>query len=296
MARSEAPLAGIDRVAIVGTGLLGGSLGLGLRALGYRGAILGVGRRPETLKTARDAGCVTETTTDLRQAVIASGLVVMATPLGHFVSLLEQIAACNHRDLIITDVGSTKGEVCAHARRLLSVPGRFIGSHPMAGGERHGPEFARADLFNGKPCIVTPADGADFNALNMVESMWSALGMKTVRMTPEEHDQAVAKISHLPHAVAALLVQLAKRGGAMRVASTGFADTTRVASGDAEVWTDIFLTNRAALSSALDELAKDVTRLRDLLQREDMAAVRALLDAGKGGRDELIETWRHGED
>lgn len=296
MASSDGLLSGIDRVAVVGTGLLGGSIGMGLRAAGYRGVIVGVGRRAATLEQARAMGCIDEATTDLRKAVIASGLVILATPLGQFVTLLEQIAAYDHRDLIITDVGSTKGEVCAHARRLLSVPARFVGSHPMAGGEKHGPQFARPDLFRGKPCIVTPADGADPHVLNVIDSMWTALGMRTLRMTPEEHDKAVARVSHVPHAAAALLVQLAQRNAAQRVASTGFADTTRVASGDVEIWTDIFATNRAAISDVLDELQQEVTRLRGLLSAGDMKAVRELLESSKSARDRLIETWRGGED
>lgn len=296
MERSDGLLAGIDRVAIVGTGLLGGSIGLGLRAAGYRGGLIGVGRRIETLKAAQAAGCVDEVSTDLKQTASISGLIILATPLSYFAPMLEQIAGGVHRDLIISDVGSTKGEVCAHARRLLSLPGRFVGAHPMAGGEKHGPQFARADLFRGKPCIITPIEGTDPQALRTIESLWTALGMRLVRMTPEEHDRAVARVSHVPHAIASLLVHLARRGEAMRVASTGFADTTRVASGDPEVWTDIFTTNRAAISAVLDELSDEIDKLRDQLDAADGAAMRTMLDSGKRYRDEMIETWKNGED
>ncbi|MDP7349094.1 MAG: prephenate dehydrogenase/arogenate dehydrogenase family protein, partial [Phycisphaeraceae bacterium] len=195
-------------------------------------------------------------------------------------------------DATITDVGSTKQQVCAAASRLLADPGCFIGSHPMAGGEQHGPSAARADLFGEKPCIITPGENASETRLALVESLWQTLGMRTMRMSAADHDRTVAQISHLPHLAAVLLVELAARGGAMDVASTGFADTTRVASGDPGLWADIFETNRDAMVAAIDTLCDDLNGFKQLLAGKDTASLLELLERAKTARDQWMQSSR----
>ena len=279
----------VQQVTIVGTGLLGTSLGLGLRAAGFTGTIIGVGRRNSTVDRAKRLGCFDQGTTDLGPAVAGSQLVVLATPLGTFSQLLERLAPNEHPQMVITDVGSTKQSVCHQAQRILNEPARFVGSHPMAGGERHGPEFARPDLFAGKPCVVTPAPQTNPDALRLVWNLWDTLGMNLIEMTSAEHDQKAARISHLPHVAAVLLVSLAERSGAMQIASTGFRDTTRIASGEPTVWRDIFSANREDLLEVIDEFAQDLTVFRQRLARHEDVELLKWHQRAKQARDNWLQ-------
>lgn len=279
-----------DPIAILGTGLLGGSIGLGLRAAGCAGRIVGFGRTQQTLAKARELGCIDEGFTDLAAAVRGCKLVVLATPVRAIPPLMEQLADVLPPDAVVTDVGSTKREICAAARQHLQHPERFVGAHPMAGSELHGPAHARADLFRGRLCILTPAGtNAQAEAVARVESLWQALGMTLTVKSPEEHDEMVAVISHLPHAVAVMLVELADRQKAMSVAATGFRDTTRIASGDPQVWLDIFTTNRDAILAAIDRFSEELGRFRSAVERCDEPAIRTLLEHAKAARDAWVE-------
>lgn len=279
----------IQQITIIGTGLLGASCGLGLRAAGYGGRIVGVGRRLETVERAQKLGCVDEAATDLGAAVQASQLVVLATPLGTFAQLLVTLARFDHKDLVITDVGSTKQQVCTDAHRLLPAPARFVGSHPMAGGEQHGPEAATADLFQRKPCVITAGPDTDPRALQTVETLWTTLGMRLVHMPPDQHDREVARISHLPHALASLILKIAVDHGTLDLASTGFRDTTRVASGDPQVWRDIFATNRQAVLETIDTFIKESSEFRRVLAEGDDYRLFEILRHAKLVRDDWIK-------
>ncbi|MHC4996744.1 MAG: prephenate dehydrogenase [Planctomycetota bacterium] len=275
-----------QRVTIVGAGLLGGSVGLALRARGFKGQIAGVGRRQETLDTALAAGCIDSATLDLAEGVLGADLVVLATPVGSILTYLETIASHLAPDAIITDVGSTKRTIVETAQRLLPQPGRFVGSHPMAGGALHGPSAAHADLFDGKPVVLTPTDQTDPEALQAIEQLWASFGMIVRRIDPTEHDLTVARISHLPHAVAVLLVMLAREGESLSVASTGFAGITRVAAGDPEIWADIFLDNAEGLLGSLDEFDAFIGRFRQTIEQGDRAGlIETLAEAQKTRKD-----------
>lgn len=275
----------LHQVTIVGTGLLGVSLAMGLRAAGFSGRIVGVGRRRSTLERAEARGCLDQATMDLGPVIAASQLVVLATPLSTFTDLLGRIARHDHDDLVITDVGSTKAHVCTEAARLLPQPARFVGSHPMAGSEKAGPEAATAMLYAGKPCIITPQGDTDADALQRVRSIWGLLKMHIIEMSPDEHDRKVACISHLPHAVACLLVKLAQQDDALGLASTGFGDTTRVAAGDPKLWTDIFTTNRHHMIETLDALSVRIAELRRWLNDGPEDQLLAMLGECKDIRD-----------
>lgn len=274
-------------IAVVGTGLLGGSLGLGLRAAGYTGRLIGVGRRPQTLEKARARGCIDEGTCDLAQAAQASDLLILATPLGAFETVLRQLAPAQHEGLVVTDVGSVKGAVCQAAARWLPHPALFVGSHPMAGSERQGPEHAREDLFRGRPCIVVRGRASDA-AVATAEWLWRRLGARLLHMSAEEHDRKVACISHLPHATAAVLLQLASAEDAFEVASSGLADTTRVASGDPELWADIFLLNAASMLKSLESLQAQAERLKEWIAQGERARLVEMLRASKNRRDDWL--------
>lgn len=286
MASRDTPLPDVAQIAIVGTGLIGGSIGLGLKAAGYEGRIVGIGRKAAKLRRAKELGCIDQGATSAIPTLRKSQLVILATPISSFedwFSLL--VAECHHR-MVITDVGSTKQQICDAADKKLGMyRHRFVGSHPMAGSERKGPENAKADLFRGRPCILTPVKDTSVESLKTVEQLWTTLGMRIVKMTPREHDEAVARISHLPHAVAGTLVMLAERLGGTEVASTGFRDTTRVASGDPHLWLDIFTSNREAVVAAIDEFSAELAVFRNALAKKKDVRVLQLLNAAKQGRD-----------
>lgn len=293
MDRREDQLNRVRQVAIIGTGLLGGSIGLGLKQAGFKGKIVGLGRRMETLEKAMSRGCVDAiaSAADIGPAVSESQLVILCSPVATFGEWLAKIAEWFHPGLVVTDVGSTKQEVCRvaadHLGRSVS---RFVGSHPMAGGERGGPEHASAGLFRNRPCIVTPVAGTDADAIELVVRLWSRLGVRLLTMTPADHDWAVARISHLPHAAAVALVMTAGRESGMEVASTGFRDTTRVASGDPEVWRGVFATNREAIVQSIDAYQLELARLRQFIASGDDDGLRAALVQAKQTRDEWIKT------
>ncbi len=279
----------LNRVAIVGPGLLGGSAGLALRACGFAGVRVGVGRRASSLRRALACGAVDEVTRDVAGGVAEADLVLVCTPIGQIEPLLRVMAPALPEGVWITDVASTKVEVVRAASRILPRHARFVGSHPMAGSEKTGVEFARADLFERSLCLVTPKPGAPAANVRGIRSFWAALGARTTVLSPAKHDTLLARVSHLPHAVAAALVRLAIKDQAIDCAGPGFADTTRIASGDPGLWTDIFRTNRAAMLRSIDLLIAELRRFRGSLERDDAAALYRWLDESRDARDAWID-------
>ncbi|HOA75099.1 MAG TPA: prephenate dehydrogenase [Phycisphaerae bacterium] len=277
----------LDRIAIAGVGLLGGSIGHALRAAGFAGTRVGIGRRASSLEAAVACDAVDEVTLDVEAGVRGAGLVVLCTPLGQMEQMFRRIAPVLKPGTYVTDVGSTKAGVVRMAQRLLPPKVRFVGSHPMAGSEKTGVEFARADLFDRALCIVTPTARTPSAHVRWMRGFWESMGATTTVLDPRKHDVLLARVSHLPHAVATALVHLSK-DGAIDVAGPGFADATRIASGDPDMWTDILRTNRAAMIRSIDRLVAELNRLRSKLDRDDADALRQWLAAGKQVRDEWI--------
>jgi len=281
------PVTRFEHVTIIGVGLLGGSLALALKARDPQVRIAGVGRRRASLAEALEAGAIDSLHLDPAEPVGQSDLIVLATPVGAFTRHLQAIAPRLRPGALVTDVGSTKAMVVRQAHRILGRDGRFVGSHPMAGSERKGVAFARADLFAGARCILTPTRRTPPAVTRRIERMWRELGMTVRRMSPVAHDRAMARVSHLPHALAGLLM-MAPRSKDLDVAATGFRDTTRLAGGDPEVWRDVLLTNRKAMLGAIDELDERMMHLRDLLERADGPGVEAFLREAKRRRDSTV--------
>jgi len=278
----------LDRISIVGVGLLGGSVGLALQAAGFSGTRVGVGRRASSLDRALKADAVDETTRSITEGVTGAGLVVLCTPIGRFKPLLEQMAGALAPDTYVTDVASTKGYVVRLAHRILPKTVRFAGSHPMAGSEKTGVEFSRADLFERSLCLVTPISRTPKSTARWLRGFWESLGGHTLVLPPHRHDELLARVSHLPHAVATALVNLSARSAAIDLAGSGFADMTRIASGDPAMWTEIFGTNRSAMIKAVDQMLVELKRFRDRLDRDDERAILNWLDAAKTTRDGWI--------
>lgn len=280
----------IRRLAIVGVGLLGGSVAKAARAGRLAREIVGVGRDAGRLEAAARDGVLDRATTDLGAGVGAADFVVLAAPVGANVELLEWVWRAAARDAVVTDVGSTKRDIVRAAERLASTrPLAFVGSHPMAGSEQSGYAAARADLFRGATVLVTPTDATEPAALKGVSGFWEALGARVSALDPESHDRVVAAVSHLPHLVAFALVDAVARfqASALEVAGAGFRDTTRVAASEPRVWQEIFLANREALSASLATFRRALDELEALIAAGDAAAVEAALARIKACREAL---------
>jgi prephenate dehydrogenase len=263
------------RLAILGVGLLGGSIGLAVRSRLSGCKVAGYGHRRPALEAAIKMGAIDEAYEEPARAVREADCVILCTPVGRLTSLLNEIGPHLSPGTLVTDVGSTKRAVVSAAENTLPLGVHFVGSHPMAGSEKRGVEFAKADLFDKAVCITTPTPRTDPQALSLVESLWQTLGMRTTRLSPEEHDRILADVSHLPHVLAAALVEM-QEDAAFALCGKGFLDMTRIAGGDPGLWRDIFLDNR-------ENVRQSLARLRAILKAFDQ-----MLDTGTG---EQLEAW-----
>jgi prephenate dehydrogenase len=275
-----------DTVAVVGVGLVGGSIGLAMRERGLARSIIGVGRNEDRLCIAERRGAVTSTTTDLSAGVRRAELIVVCTPVDCVVDHVRLVSRWCDAGALITDAGSTKVSICRGIESQPIAGGVFVGSHPMAGSHRSGPEHARADLFEGSLTLVTPTEKTREEHTEQIELFWKSLGSDVVRTSPERHDQAVAAISHLPHLVASALSASTSRDD-LPLAGGGWRDTTRVAAGDAELWRQILADNRDHVLQSLDNFARVLTEFRDALAADNRTELTKLLEVGKRNRDSL---------
>lgn len=271
----------IERLTIVGVGLLGGSVARAVRSRGLAREIVGVGRRPERLAPALADGTLDRAVTDLADGLRGADVVLLALPVLAAERLLPAVWRSVSADALVTDVGSTKGRFARAADTLQTGRRvRFVGSHPLAGSELAGYAAARADLFERATVIVTPTEEVASGTVKEAVVFWESLGARASVLDPETHDRVVAAISHLPHLAAYALVETAAafEPGALDFAARGFRDTTRIAASDPEVWREIFLTNRDALRSSLGAYRAALDRLEALVEAEDDgAALRAAL-------------------
>ena len=270
----------IDRLAIVGVGLLGGSVAQAARAAKLARTIVGVGRDRQRMAPALHDGTLDDATTDLAAGVRGADVVVIAAPVLVLEHLLEAVWPSLDGDVVVTDVGSTKANIVRVAERLsATAPRAFVGSHPMAGSHRAGYAVARPDLFRDATVVVTPLETTDGRAVKRVTELWESLGARVVAMDPVAHDRAVAAISHLPHLVAMALVESVARDapGAFDVAGRGFKDTTRIAASDPQMWQEIFFANREALGTVLTAFRAALDDLVRLIDAGDADAVRAAI-------------------
>jgi prephenate dehydrogenase len=279
-----------NTVAIIGVGLIGGSIGLALRERKLASRIVGIGRRTSSLQAALSRGCVTEISTSISEGVRQADLVVVCTPVEKIADHVTEAAAHCASGTIMTDAGSTKAEIVAKAESGLAgkfpahVP--FVGSHPIAGSEKNGPEAASADLFDGRVVVITPTARTDPAATASIEQFWQALGARLIRMTPEEHDAIIARTSHLPHLVAsALAATTPSNGETLPLTGSGWADTTRIAAGDPELWRQILLANRGPTLNALADFETVLKAWRSALETANGPQLLALLQEGKLRRD-----------
>jgi prephenate dehydrogenase len=278
-----------DRVAIVGAGLLGASLGLALQRTAAARHVVGVGRRQSSVDKALANGSVHEGTLDLAAAVSEADLVVVATPANGVLHAMDAIRASCTTSAIVIDVASTKAAICTHARTLWAAPRRFVGCHPMAGSEKSGPEHADAALYENSVCLIENSPEVDGEARDRVLALWERVGARTVLIDPVQHDDLLAHTSHVPHIVAAAVASTAGREGAtLDVIGNGFRDVTRIAAGSPEMWCDISLTNAAAIRSGLVALKSELDRYLAAIDAKDAAMLLELFAAGRDARARVL--------
>jgi prephenate dehydrogenase len=272
----------------MGVGLLGGSIGLGLKSAGTDCKITGYGHRAATLQSALQIGAIDIAADNAAQAVAEADLVILCTPVGIFPSLIEHLRDKLRPGCILTDVGSTKRSIVRLAAEFLPSSVHFIGSHPMAGSEKRGVEYARADLFRNARCILTPTATTDQAVIDAVGGFWKILGMRLTILSPDYHDQLLADVSHLPHTLAAALVAM-QEDAALSLSGKGFLDTTRIAGGDGPLWRDILLDNADNMRASLARLRQTLSHLESLLEPSHGDELAQWLTAAAARREHWLQ-------
>jgi prephenate dehydrogenase len=283
----------IERLALIGTGLIGGSLSLALREQGAVGEVVGYSRRLDTRLAAQRLGLIDRPADSIAEAVAGADMVFLATPVTAMDAVLAELAGCLPEGALITDGGSVKGAVVERARAHLAPEqlARFVPGHPIAGRERSGPEAATAELYRDHRVILTPLPENAAEDVARVEAMWRAVGARIERLDVAHHDHVLAATSHLPHAAAfamvSALTRLAERYEVFRYAAGGFRDFTRIASSDPVMWRDICLDNRDEILGLMDHYCDELDRLRDLIAERDGEGLERYLTEAKDVRDAL---------
>lgn len=278
------------RIVICGVGLIGGSFALALKKAGLVQTVVGVGRSAATLEEARSLGLIDEIATDWAVALKGADLLLLAMPVGQMDSVMKAAAPHLEPQTLVTDAGSTKGDVFAAVyenlqHRLATV----VPAHPIAGAEKSGPTAAFADLYQGKRVVLTPLPESDPAAVARVRAAWEACGARISEMHPQDHDRVFAAVSHLPHLLAFGLVhEIQARDNAEQLfgfAASGFRDFTRIAGSHPEMWRDICMSNRQALLAELDTYLSELAWLRALLIQGDAAALERLFTQASQARN-----------
>lgn len=279
----------IKQITIIGLGLLGGSLAMAIKKAKLPVNIIGTSRRPSTVRKALRLGAIDEGNIDHKMSVKGSDLIFVCTPINKIIPVIKEISSGLKRGAIVTDIGSTKAGIVKAAERILTGKAAFVGGHPMAGTERTGLDAAIPELFKGRPYILTVTKKTDGRALAAVEAFIKKLKVKVIKLSPKKQDALVAGISHLPLAVAASLVDMIASSKEKRtfssLASSGFRDTTRVASGDPLLGADIFTTNRAAVLKTISMFQRSLKKLEGDIRSSNSKAIFAFLKRAKKFRD-----------
>ncbi len=278
----------LRQITVIGLGLLGGSITLAvLRSFSNIKAV-GYTHRAVTRRKAKRLAVASEVVDDIKASVAEADIVILATPICTFENIFSEIAGALPRGCIVTDVGSTKVLPHRWAAKRLPKGVHYVGSHPIAGSEQRGVEFATDDLFDGALCILTTTTKANRQAVQTLKRFWSKLGCDVKLLGPTEHDRAFANVSHLPHITAAALVNASKAED-LKFAGMGFIDTTRIASGPANIWADIVLTNSANTVRGIDKVIAELLKLKKAIKNGNEKQVEKLLMAARDKRAAMIK-------
>jgi len=275
-----------ENVAIVGVGLIGGSIGLALRKLDLAEKVTGIGRRQVSLRIARRVGAVTNTTIDLTKGVAEADLIVVCTPVGRIIEDVRRAAAHCREGTLITDVGSAKQKIVEALDEGLPRNCRFVGAHPLAGKEKTGAGSAEADLFDGRVVVVTPSPNSRAEDYDQIEGFWEGLGSVVIKMSAQQHDESLAVTSHLPH-VAAVALAASVPEQLFRLSGTGLRDTSRLAGGDPGLWRQILGYNRDHVLSAMQEYGSTLAAIYNAIRDDDQTQLEKILTKAKKNRDAL---------
>jgi prephenate dehydrogenase len=274
-------------LAVVGVGLLGGSVALAAKSREIADRVIGIGRNPERLQAAVDAGVIDEFLTDLPDRDAPWTTVVIGTPVDRIAEDVLRIAAVSRPGTLIADVGSVKGLICDSVQAVGLPDGvSFVGAHPLAGSHETGFEAARADLFDGKVTVMTPDSTGNGAAESAIRSFWEQLGSQVIEMSPADHDAALATTSHLPH-VAASVLSAVLPDEFRQLAASGFRDTTRIAAGDPDLWVAILLGNADSVGSSLATFSESFREFQAAIENRDAGELKKLLQVAKRNRDAL---------
>jgi len=283
----------IERLCIIGVGLIGGSFARALRQAGLVKYITGCGRNKDNLQKALELGIIDNYYQNIKQAAKEADLIFIATPVGSFKAILTELKDVIKADTIITDGGSTKASVITAAKEVFGeVPANFVPGHPIAGTENSGAEASFATLYQDHRVILTPVKETSPEALKIVTQCWQAAGAEVIQMEARYHDLVLAATSHLPHLLAFSLVNtlttLDEKQEIFANAAGGFKDFTRIASSDPAMWQDICLANKEALLQHLDHFSADLQQLRNALQESDADYLHTVFKRAKQSRDDLL--------
>lgn len=274
------------RIAIVGVGLIGGSLAKAIKKYRLAKEVVGCSQGSESLSAALKAGIIDQGYQDVTKAVTNADLVILAAPVGTITGMLSLIGPHLRRGCVVTDVGSSKAAIVTAAHKNLPSHVFFVGSHPLAGSEKTGVANASAELFEQATCIMTPIEATHRMAKDRVKLFWTKIGANVKFMTPEEHDSTLGYVSHLPHMVAFALIE-AVPSEVLAYAASGLKDTTRIAGSSPQMWGDIGLSNKRNIIRALDEVTKNLSIIRKAIYTDDQKTLLNLLKNAKTKRESL---------
>lgn len=282
----------MNKICIIGVGLIGGSFAVGLKQANQVNTIVGFGRNESSLIKAQNLGVIDEYSLDIAQALAGVDMVLIATPVNSFESVLNLIKPHITEQMIISDVGSTKGSVVNIAKQVFStMPENFIPAHPIAGKEQSGVEAADATLFNNKRVIITPEESANTASIVIVSDLWESVGAEVEIMNTNKHDDLLAMTSHLPHMLAFSLMDylVSSNPQACHYAAGGFKDFSRIASSDAVMWRDICINNPEQIVKHIEGYQARLENLSNLIKNNQSEALEQLFFKAKSARDDWLK-------
>lgn len=271
-----------NKVAIIGVGLIGGSIALAIKKKKLAQEIIGVSRHKETLSLAKKIRAIDRGAQDL-SIIKDADLVILATPTDTIINLAGKISQIVEKECIVSDVGSTKEEVVAKLERIFP---KYIGSHPLAGSQKRGLINAYAAIFRNSLCVLTPTKNTDKKTQGKIRRLWIELGAEVIYLTPSLHDKVLSLISHLPHLAAFSLIGVVPTRY-LKFASTGLKDTTRIAASDSQIWTDILCSNRENIIKAIDLFQANLSQIKSAIQKRDKQHLISILKKAKKKREKL---------
>jgi len=274
------------RVAIVGVGLMGGSLGMAIKKHKLAREVIGLSHRQTALNQAVKNKAIDVGHLDVKKAISNADLVILAAPVDSIIKLFATINPYLKRGCIVTDVGSAKGAIVDHAEKVLSSPAFFVGSHPLTGSEKKGVAYAAEDLFEGATCIMTPTDKTHQVAKQKVKHFWTKLGMTVKILPPDRHDEALAYVSHLPHVLAYGLMSSIP-SEFLEFASKGLKDTSRIAASSPQMWGDVCMANPKNVLKALDQCVEHLSSFRKAIVGHDRKNLVQLFTKAHDQRNKL---------